>query len=306
MLDPLDLPDVPEAQRATAPVHLRYEDVTQDGRLSLSSIPYAIGEVVWRELLTPGPVGRAVSRTGVVPIVTTLVIEGGEGPIAVGKPLEGAGQYQLAHTRGPDGGVDKILLRLWTTLRGKRSRTHGPPPEGAGATIVAGRVFSESVFSHPFGPPERRRVTRLEHEGLPEVPDACVAFRPPEATLALPEGAEPLEDDVALDPALVAFGLSHTDSNQHVNSLVYPRLLEEAALRRLARLGEVTPLLPSRVEVGYRKPCFAGQRARLAVRVYRLGDAFGAVGAVLPEDAGAAGPIDWKKAHCYVRLTLAR
>ena len=39
----------------------------------------------------------------------------------------------------------------------------------------------------------------------------------------------------------VVFGVVHTDSNHHVNSLVYFRLFEEAALRRFAQLGAATP-----------------------------------------------------------------
>ena len=62
-----------------------------------------------------------------------------------------------------------------------------------------------------------------------------------------------------MDPTPLPLGLAHTDANQHVNSLVYPRLFEEAVLRRLATLGKPTALLTRRAEVAFRKPAFAGE-----------------------------------------------
>src|SRR5205823_12900006 len=49
------------------------------------------------------------------------------------------------------------------------------------------------------------------------------------------DGARAL-DEVAPDDFAETFGLVHTDSNHHVNSLVYIRLFEEAALRRFGKL----------------------------------------------------------------------
>ena len=46
----------------------------------------------------------------------------------------------------------------------------------------------------------------------------------PESVGALPEGAVPLDYCLRVHPTPIAFGLAHTDSNQHVNSLVYPHL----------------------------------------------------------------------------------
>ena len=64
--------------------------------------------------------------------------------------------------------------------------------------------------------------------------------------------------------------MMHTDSNQHVNSLTYPRIFEEAALRRImqdARIPSPHELLARAVEVRWRRPFFAGQRARIALRL---------------------------------------
>ena len=60
----------------------------------------------------------------------------------------------------------------------------------------------------------------------------------------------------------------HTDSNQHVNSLVYPRLFEEAALRRLAASGRSTAVLARSLRIAYRRPSFAGESLRVFVRAY--------------------------------------
>ncbi|HEY2736341.1 MAG TPA: hotdog domain-containing protein, partial [Polyangiales bacterium] len=99
-----------------------------------------------------------------------------------------------------------------------------------------------------------------------------------------------------VDECPIQFGLTHTDANQHVNSLVYARLFEEAALRRLHALGEGTALLGRRIELNYRKPCFAGDRMRFAVRSYRRQGELGATGFLAPEGAGI------ERAHCSFDL----
>ncbi len=40
-------PPPPETKVASARVHLRYEDVSQDGRLLLEVLPNALGAAVW-------------------------------------------------------------------------------------------------------------------------------------------------------------------------------------------------------------------------------------------------------------------
>ena len=65
------------------------------------------------------------------------------------------------------------------------------------------------------------------------------------------------------EPPSFTFGMMHTDSNQHVNSLVYPRVFEELAVRRH---GDAK-LLARAVEMRWRKPFFAGERARVALAI---------------------------------------
>src|SRR4051794_29637434 len=224
-------PDVGEGERARGQSPLRYEDISQDGRLMLLALPHAIGSVVWQQLLRHSAV-TAVGRSGIVPILTRFVIEGGDGPFSVRHPLDADGRYQLSHTRGEDGDVKQILLNIWMDATAPLGRTHGPPPPRAGEPAFAGRVFAEHVFTRLFAAPQDRKVLRLDVDGLPAVPDARWTWRVPEATLALPPDARVLDEKLLPDDQAIVFGLTHTDANQHVNSLVYPRLFQDALLRR--------------------------------------------------------------------------
>jgi hypothetical protein len=289
-----DEPEVPPSDRAEGESHLRYEDVSQDGRLMLLALPHTIGDIIWRKILNHHP-STKIAHSGVVPILTRFVLEGGGGPVSVGKPMHGRGCFQMAHTADAAGEVDRLLLNMWTSASAPRGRTYGPPPEGAGESIFVGRVFAEHVLTRLFAPPAERKV--LQFGG--RVPEARWSWRGLKEVLEPPPGAEPLDDALVADDGEVAFGLNHTDSNQHVNSLVYPRLFQEAALRRFAARGKMTHILARRLEVAYRKPCFAGQRVRIVLRAFADGDGLGAVGAFVSETAPLERP------HCTVAMRFA-
>ncbi len=291
---PDNLDDLPAGQRAHAQLPVRYEDVTQDGRAQTLSLPHAIGAAVWQQLLAHQPFARHAQRAGVVPILTRLVIEGGGGPISVRRPLEVEGGYGLAHTIDEQGEVNRLILTTTAVVHGTIGRTHGAPPPNAGEKVLVGRVFGEDVFTRLFAPPAERKVLRFDIPGVEPVPPARYTWRPPPELLALPEGAEPLDDGLLDDDGPIAFGLTHTDSNQHVNSLVYPRLFEDAALRRFAARGKNPALMPRHVEIAYRKPCFAGETVRIRLRAFAWRGKLGAAGAFF--HAGADRPA------CYVRM----
>src|SRR5579883_623451 len=256
-----DEPEVPAPSRAEAVCALRYEDVSQDGRLTLLALPPVLGPALWQTRMVHDPLARALHREGVVPILDRFVIEGGEGPVSVSRPLAVAGRYDLAHTVDERGAVDRILLRMWAQATAPRARTHGAQPAGEGEPIFAGRVYAEHVFTRPFAPPAERKVLRLDYaDGAPAVPERRISWRSPDAVLVPPPGAVALDPAPLADEAPVVFGLHHTDSNQHVNSLVYPRLFQDAALRRFAARGEDPRLSARALEIAYRKPCFAGER----------------------------------------------
>jgi hypothetical protein len=293
------VPDVPRDQRASGVLFMRYEDIAQDGRVLLTGLPQAVGLVVWRKLISNHAITQARNKDGVIPILTRLVVEGGGGPVSVMRQLEAQGGFQLAHTVDAAGKVNRIVMNIFVGVDGTIARTAGPPPENHGQPVHVGRVFAEHVFTRLFAPPDQRKVLSLAAEGVPAVPPARYDWTPPESSQELPPGATWLEDAPSPDEAALEFGLTHTDSNQHVNSLAYPRLFEEAGLRRLARLGESTRVLARFVDIAYRKPCFAGDRMRFVLRAFRLGDRTGCVGRLVPDADHAARP------HTYVRMAFA-
>jgi hypothetical protein len=156
-------------------------------------------------------------------------------------------------------------------------------------------VFAEHTFTRPLAPPDQRKVTKLPVEGYPQVPEARYAAPAPATAQEAPEGATWL-DDLAPDPAEYAFTLDQTDSNQHVNSLVYIRLFHDALNRRLAATGRPMRLRSSAVDIAYRKPCFAGDKVRASVRLFEHAGGLGAAGLI----AGVDG-----KPRCYVRVLVS-
>lgn len=291
--------DTPNQPHSEAKLEVRYEDIAQDGRVKLEALSHALGVACWRQLLADHPVGE-LGRQGILPILCRVVLEGGGGPVSVGRKLIARGTYRLGHTIAPTGEVNRLVLTLEAELEGVRARTHGPPPAGAGDPVIVGRVLAEHVFTRPFGPASERKVLEIPAgHGLPAVPEERVVWRAPEAIRTPPEDAKLLDLEPVPFAEPVTFGMAHTDSNQHVNSLVYPRLFEEATLARLATRGEVVEERLARYcEVAYRKPCFAGDRMDIPLLAYRRGDALGAAGTF--SKAGGSG-----RPHCYLRTELA-
>ena len=294
---------IPASQRARLPVQLRFEDVCQDGRLPLLSVPPA-STALWETLISHHPLVRELPHLGILPILSRIVIEGHGGPIAVLSPVDVDCAFQLAHGVDAQGEVNRLYLNTWITLTGKLGRTHGPQPPDAGRPVMVGHFFSESVFTRPFAPPTERKVLRFDSPGLPDIPPDRHESPAPESLLDLPAGAEALEPTLAEDVAPLAFGLMHTDSNQHVNSLVYPRLFEEAALRRLSMLGLGHRVLGRRVEVAYRKPAFAGDVLRIRLRTCRESTNTDGDARIHALGLFAADGVADAKPHCYLRMTF--
>ncbi|MDH5493548.1 MAG: hypothetical protein OEY14_16460 [Myxococcales bacterium] len=314
MFDFPPLPDLPASDRAAAPLPLRYEDVTQDGRVRLEAVPPALGPACWWPLLSEHPISSLTRDLGVVPILNRMVIEAGGGPISVYDPLSARGALALGHTRDGQGRVDRIVLQLFADLHGVLGRTYGPAPEGAGERVRVGRVYAEHVFTRPFGAPGERKVLELpEGYGLPRVPERELRWRVPESVQTPPEGAR-LLDREAQPGRRVRFGLAHTDSNQHVNSLSYVRLFEEAAISRLGEHDRSEPSLGTHLELAYRKPSFAGEELDLSVLAFTLPrgipraegeieDRRAETGAQTHGAVGSIGPKHGKgRAHCFFRL----
>lgn len=301
------IPQVPAEQEATATMHLRYDDVCQDGRVALTAFPHVMGVVTWGKLLRQHAASAEPRKQGIFPILSRATIRGHDGVVSAASPVTGKGGFELGHTRNDSGEVERLILTLWVELTGEKGRTHGPQPADRGAAVSLGTMVAEHVFTRPFAPREQRKVRELALPGMPAVPEAVRTWRAPETTLELPAGARPLDAELYLDDAPVVFGLGHTDSNQHVNSLVYPRLFEEAALRRFARLGQNTRLLPRYMDIAYRKPCFAGEVMRIVLRAFALGEELGAAG-YLVSDAEASTPDRLARARpaCFLQMLFSR
>ena len=195
---------------------------------------------------------------GILPILRRLVIVGERGPFSPEAPIFCTGTWRLA--REKDG--ERIFANMWLDAFAPHGSILAPPTEDAERVLV-GRIYAEHVVTRPFAPPAERKVTRLDVPGLPAVPEDEHPY----------EEAEDLVTGHALERAgELTFGMMHTDSNQHVNSLVYPRVFEETIVRALASRGDVpdpSSLLARVVELRYRKPFFTGERASIAAHIER-------------------------------------
>lgn len=291
---------IPERPRESSagPTFLfpRYEDVTQDGRILLTSVMPGLGTTVWKAMLDSLAAANTFRAQGILPILSRLVIEAeAPGPFTVYAPLRFEGAWCFARERNGS----RIFLNMWMDARAPIGSTFARPPKPDAETVVVARVFAEHVVTKPFAPPGERRVTTLEGPGLPDV-----------ATLAEHdfETAEDLSGGDLAPAGDFVFGMMHTDSNQHVNSLVYPRIFEEALLRHLAGPAataaaggssagassggiDAKSLLARSIEIRWRKPFFAGERAdvALATKAPPAGSPWklGATGAFRPAGAAA-------------------
>lgn len=292
-------PDAPADAIGRGSTRPRYEDIAQDGRLRLEGIWPPMGPILWGgSMPIVGPLAR-LGTQGIRAVLTRAVLWGGSEPVSVRNPMRHELRFELA--RAGSEREPRILFEAWLTSHAPRGVPNDPGRPSTGPDVLAARAYGQHVFTKPAAPPGRHRVSALEDPELPRLPAAQRDFLDPLELTELPEGAEPLEDALSPDAAPVAFGLSHTDGNQHVNFLAYPRLVEDAALRRMSALGLGSRLLARYVEVGYRKPCFAGDRMRILLRAFRHGQDLGALAAFVPDGA----PPDTKP-HCTLRILLSQ
>ncbi len=306
------IPDAPGADVAhvgRGKTYYRYEDVAQDGRLRIEGVWPSMGRVLFGESNLRPALSRMAREHGIRSVLTRVVMRGGNEPISLREPALTEVRWQLEHALDDEGRVNRLLLNTWLETTAPKRESDNPVARGTDERVLAARAYGQHVFTKPLEKPPHHRVLELEDPELPAVPEAEGHWRPPEELLAVPDGAEPLEAAPSLDVAPVVFGLAHTDGNRHVNFLTYPRLVEDVALRRLASLGVTEPLLGRSAEVGYRKPCFAGERVRIACRAFRLGEDYGVAAAFLREDGLPESAEDFSgfgRASCTARVLLSR
>lgn len=283
--DPLDAPDVPADHTGRGQTELRYEDVAQDGRLRLEGIWSPMGPILWGRTKIAAPLGR-MGVAGVRAVLAYVCMEGTSERISLSGQVDSEVRFQLGHTVDDHGAVNRIVFDTWLTSHApRRARAPRALPE-PGAPVLAARAFGRHVFTRPAAPAGQHRVLQLDDRELPPVPEPRITWSLP-ALDELPPGGDWLEGQASPDPAPIAFGLAHTDGNQHVNFLTYARLVEDLALRRFARLGLSTAVLGRRAEIVYRRPSFAGDLLVAELRAFRQGDSVGVTAALKPEGARA-------------------
>jgi hypothetical protein len=194
-------------------------------------------------------------------VLTRAVLWGGAEPISVRNLVSHELRHRFAHGVDAKGAVDRILFDTWLASSAPRGIENDPGRESSGEVVLAARAYGQHVFTKPTAPPGQHRVLELEDPELERVPEIRSQWLDPLELQALPDGSEPLESAPRADEAVVAFGLSHTDGNQHVNFLAYPRLVEDAALRRLSALRLAPRATPGWLSF----PCFAGSHAHRAL-----------------------------------------
>lgn len=292
-------PVFPPDQATTNDLYPRYEDCTQDGRLTTLAIPPSLA-TTWAARDARNHGARRARASGLVSLLTRLTVGSLDHPVRVNRPFEVTGGFQLAHDRDASGAVSKLFMNVWTSLRGRphlpREAWDAHRASSRSAELVpAGQAFAEHTYTRPFGPPDQRRVTSFAGaEGLPEVPEARYHQPAPASAGEAPDGATWI-DQLAPDPVDTVFTLDQTDANQHVNSLVYVRVYLAAFERRLAAGGHPSRLRSKEFDIAYRKPCFVGDRVRAHIRMFAHGDQLGGAGFL-------AAPGEDARPHCYVRV----
>jgi hypothetical protein len=304
-LEPLipDEPDVPAEQRAEAELGLRYEDVCQDGRLRIEGVWPPLSRLMWHEGRLGAPFAE-LAEQGVHNVLARLTLHAEEVAVSPRRRVLAQVRYQLAHTLDANGDVNRIVLNTW--LRGHAFPSRRVQPN-ASERVPFGRAYGQHVFTRVGTRAADRRVLALEHASLPRVPALRVELPGAETLLEAPPSAQFMEERVRADAAPLVFGLSHTDLNQHVNFLTYPRSIEEAALRRFAELGVTRALLARSIEIAYLKPVFAGDHMRVVLRAFTAKDVLGVCAALVqdvPFDPDAKSFADFGRAHCVARLWL--
>ncbi len=287
-----EMPDSPHVFHAEAALPLRYEDVCQDGRMVPIGMPHALTSVL-RACVREHSLASA-RALGIVPILAQIWIRGRDERVHVGKPARSVGTGVFAHVRGDSGEVERVVLDMRATIYATEGHVLDPKPKADESEVIVGEVFARHVLTKLFAPAGQRRVREVAIAGM-EAPTE-VKWLSPSDMFAPPEDATWLDGEATVSPHRPRFGLQHTDSNQHVNSLVYPRLFEEAALGRFDEHGIEEQPLARNVAINFRRPFFAGQRCEMQIQAYSREAVQGCMGTFV-------GPEN--KVHCDVQMEFS-
>lgn len=280
---------------------LRYDDINQQGWLCAMALPEALGQVFWRGKVRELGLFDALEAQGIVAILTRLSLAPGDGPVSIYNAVRGECRHRIAACRTAAGDIDRLVMDVWIDLFAPRDRLYGEQHDQA--SICCGRVHAEHVFTRLFAPLAERKVTCFEVDGFEPVPSEERPWRAPRHLLDVPGGTD---GPLTAMPETIVFGVDHTDENQHVNSLVYPRLFEDAALKCLAQRGEDTRVRAVLLDATFRKPLFAGDRVALRMATFRVGEQRGVVGCFVPADQRVLeGEEVVQRAYAYGRVLFS-
>jgi hypothetical protein len=289
------MPDVPAPQRIHDTVALPLEDLSARGLVKLGGLARALEQVCWYRLMSDQPVSRIARHAGLQASLSRLAFDGQSVPVRPETRLEAAASFQYGHTIGPDGRVERRLLRLSTELR-----LPEPPPGGAtdasgsdaDASRVVGRIHTEHLLTAVA--PNGETPAGLEDFAFPDDGGTRFEWTAPSQVFSPPPNARRLEREARVGRTVV-FGPMHTDPRGRVRSLAFPRIFEEVALERFAGLGQRVDVLAREVHLTYRKPCIAGQRVDVTLQAFERDGTLYAVGAFMPQGLD-------RRPHCYVRM----
>jgi acyl-CoA thioesterase FadM len=272
-MKPLEFPNIPEVGetfRGVGKTRPRYEDICQDGRLRIQGAWAPIGPILWGGKI-PGllPFMLASRDDGVRSVLTRVFLDGGVGPMTAMAPVETEVRTELARNLDDEGNLRQLLLNTWLSSKAQLGKRGDPSVPGRGEPQLISRAYGQHVMTRPSAPRGQRRVEALKMKGEAYVPEAVGEYYRPEAAVEVPAGAELIDLEPRDDAVPVVFGLTHTDGNQHVNFLAYANIVESVALRRLHELGFDRLFLAEKMELGYRKPCFAGEIVSVVMQAFR-------------------------------------
>ena len=290
----------PNGPRATGRVSLRFEDVTQDGRLVLEALPTALGPTVWRGLLEKAPGFRACYENGVFPILSRLRARGDAGgPSRPTAAVEAEGSYRLA--RADDG---RFVLEVWVDLYAPSARPTARPARRREGRSPAGSSPSKSSrarLRRPVSGGSRRSISPGAPGGDRDAPVAAavrVGRQPPgrrdpaRGRAARRSGADRVR------------ALSH--GQQHARQFAgVPARARGGGLASVRRARAGLVVLGRDIDIAYRKPCFAGQTMRVVQQAFEAPGKLGVCASLVDAAAlvgGAATPD--ARPHVFARMTF--
>ena len=249
------------------------------------------------------PFMLAARDDGVRAVLTRVFLDGGVGPMSALEPVETEVRTELARNLDDAGNIRRLLLNTWLVSKAALGKRGDPSVPGSGAPQLISRAFGQHVMTRPLAPPGQHRVDSLKMDGESYIPESVGEYFPSEDSVAIPAGSELIEAEPREDVVPVVFGLTHTDPNQHVNFLAYANIVEVVALRRLHELGFDGMFLARKMELGYRKPCFAGEVLRVVMQTFRYHGDLG-VAVAITDAAPGTGFGTPREIRCAARVVF--